>query len=122
MAAAMEQPTAWSSDSPRRSLDRPDAMMALRSGSLSDTQSEADRRNIPLDRVGIRGLRYPAVVAGPSGGCPTVATWSLTVGLRPEQRGVHMSRLVASLNAWDRRISKVGLERFLIVLAFARAR
>ena len=29
---------------------------------LSDTQSEQDERNIPIDRVGVKSLRFPVAV------------------------------------------------------------
>ena len=45
---------------------------------LSDTQSEKDERNIPIDRVGIKSLRFPVEVVERSGKVQsTVATAAL---------------------------------------------
>src|SRR5690606_8968528 len=65
---------------------------------MPDVQSSADTRHIPIQRVGIRGVRHPMLVAGPDGAAqPTVATWTLTVALPAEEKGTHMSRFVALL-------------------------
>jgi GTP cyclohydrolase I len=60
---------------------------------LTDTQSEPDHRGLPIDRVGIRGLRYPVTIDG----VPTVGTFAMTVDLPATQRGTHMSRFVEVL-------------------------
>ena len=47
---------------------------------LTDTQNEIDDRLIPINRVGIKGLRFPVEVREKDGGTQrTVATASLTV-------------------------------------------
>lgn len=94
-----------------------DGAVAYPPGNRNDVQGQPDWHNIPLDQVGVRELLYPARVMGPDGEQVTVAKWTLSVGLRAAQRGVHMSRLVEALNAWDRRITKTGLERFLFGLS-----
>ena len=49
---------------------------------LSDTQSEQDERNIPIDRVGVKSLRFPVAVREKSGEVQrTVATVALAVDL-----------------------------------------
>jgi len=68
---------------------------------MPDVQSSADTRQIPIQRVGIRGVRHPLLVAGPHGvAIPTVATWTLTVALPAEEKGTHMSRFVALLEKY----------------------
>lgn len=64
---------------------------------IPDVQSERDERNLAIDQVGIRGLRYPLSFAdgGPAQG--TVAQCSVYVALSGDQKGTHMSRLVALL-------------------------
>lgn len=66
---------------------------------LEDTQSERDRRDIAIHRVGVRGLRHPITVRNAIGGesQSTVASVSMSVYLPPEQRGTHMSRFVSIL-------------------------
>jgi GTP cyclohydrolase IB len=81
------------------------------SASLPDVQSQPDGRNIPLDRVGVKGLRWPVTVLDRARGTQsTVATVNLSVNLPHHFRGTHMSRFVEVLNeyrevAW---IDKIG--------------
>ncbi|AZV93161.1 GTP cyclohydrolase I FolE2 [Bordetella sp. J329] len=68
---------------------------------IPDVQSFADVRQIPIQRVGISGVRHPMVVADGSGAAhPTVAEWTLTVALPAEEKGTHMSRFVALLEKY----------------------
>jgi GTP cyclohydrolase I len=71
---------------------------------MPDVQSSADTRHMPIQRVGVRGVRHPMLVAR-SGeeALPTVARWELTVALPPEEKGTHMSRFVALLEAYRAR-------------------
>ena len=65
---------------------------------MPDVQSSLDTRQIAIQRVGIRGVRHPFVIATEDGeALPTIANWSLTVALPAEQKGTHMSRFVALL-------------------------
>ncbi len=65
---------------------------------LTDTQNEIDDRLIPIDRVGIKGLRFPVEVREEDGGTQrTVATAALTVDLPAHLKGTHMSRFVEAL-------------------------
>jgi GTP cyclohydrolase I len=65
---------------------------------MPDVQSSVDTRHLPIQRVGVRGVRHPMFVAGADGqAIPTVASWELTVALPPEEKGTHMSRFVALL-------------------------
>ena len=65
---------------------------------LKDTQSEADTRNISIDRVGVKGLRFPIQIQDKLNRIQsTVATVSLAVDLPEEFKGTHMSRFVEAL-------------------------
>lgn len=71
---------------------------------MPDVQSSIDTRHLPIQRVGVRGVRHPMLVAGPNGeALPTVANWELTVALPAEEKGTHMSRFVAQLEQYRRR-------------------
>src|SRR5690606_24518920 len=48
---------------------------------MPDVQSSPDTRQLAIDRVGVRGLRHPMMVATVDGPQPTVAQWELTVAL-----------------------------------------
>lgn len=66
---------------------------------LKDTQSERDNRNISIDRVGVKGLRFPIVVKDKENReQATVATVSLAVDLPEQFKGTHMSRFVEALH------------------------
>lgn len=67
---------------------------------LHDIQGQPDFRRIPLDRVGVRRLRYPLQVLDRRRGTQnTVATIALTADLPHHYRGTHMSRFIEALNA-----------------------
>ena len=65
---------------------------------IPDTQSERDERRLAIQRVGVKGVRYPLPlrVAGETQQVP--ALWNLDVALPAERKGTHMSRFVAWLN------------------------
>jgi GTP cyclohydrolase IB len=64
---------------------------------LPDTQSERDARHVAIQRVGIKGLRYPLALQVGGAVQQGAATWALDVALPAEQKGTHMSRFVAWL-------------------------
>jgi GTP cyclohydrolase IB len=67
---------------------------------LPDLQSSIDRRELAIDRVGIRGIRHPVLLATPSGAAqPTIATFDMFVRLPSQLKGTHMSRFVELLHA-----------------------
>lgn len=73
---------------------------------LVDIQSQADERNIPIDKVGVRNVKYPINVREKSGGSQrTVGTVSLTVDLPREFKGTHMSRFLEVLGNYSGDIS-----------------
>ena len=69
---------------------------------IPDTQSARDERHLAIQHVGVKGVRYPLQLRIGSTVSPTVARWSLDVALPAEQKGTHMSRFVAWLDALDR--------------------
>jgi GTP cyclohydrolase I len=65
---------------------------------MPDVQSTVDTRQIPIQRVGVKGVRHPLMVRTAGGEVqPTVGTWNLDVHLPAHQKGTHMSRFVALL-------------------------
>ena len=64
---------------------------------MPDVQSAPDHRQLAIDHVGIRGLRYPLPIADRDGVQTTVAQCAAYVALPAERKGTHMSRLVALL-------------------------
>ena len=68
---------------------------------ISDTQSERDERHLVIQRVGVKDVRYPLQLRVAGAVQPAVALWSLDVALPAENKGTHMSRFVAWLDALD---------------------
>ena len=67
---------------------------------LPDTQSLPDLRRMAIQKVGVKGLRYPVAVVGSAGIAQHVqATFDMYVGLPPDVKGTHMSRFVEVLEA-----------------------
>ncbi|MBL0147259.1 MAG: GTP cyclohydrolase I FolE2 [Ideonella sp.] len=65
---------------------------------IPDTQSERDERRLPIQRVGVKDVRWPLTLSVAGHAQPTVAMWDLDVALPAEKKGTHMSRFVAWLD------------------------
>ncbi len=61
---------------------------------LPDVQSGADRRNLAIQRVGVKSLTHPVLIASARGPLPSVASIDMFVGLAADRKGTHMSRFV----------------------------
>ena len=65
---------------------------------IPDVQSGSDERNLAIDQVGIRGLRYPLAFAdGDAPAQSTIGTFAVMVALPEDRKGTHMSRLIEML-------------------------
>ena len=82
---------------------------------MIDMQNQPDYRNIPIDKVGIKGLTYPVKVRDKKKGIQsTVAQISMYVDLPHQCKGTHMSRFVEILH---RNRTQVSLESLTTILA-----
>jgi GTP cyclohydrolase I len=73
---------------------------------MRDIQNQQDHRNIAIDKVGVKDIRYPITVLDKATKTQqTVAIINMYVNLPKDFKGAHMSRLVEILNEHDRRIS-----------------
>jgi GTP cyclohydrolase I len=73
---------------------------------IADVQGSEDLRRIPIDRVGIKGIRHPVRVRDRSQGEQhTIATFNMYVSLPENFKGTHMSRFVEILNNHEYEIS-----------------
>lgn len=61
---------------------------------IADVQSSVDKRNMPINQVGVKGLRLPLSIICAAGKQHTVADLTMTVSLPAEQKGTHMSRFI----------------------------
>lgn len=73
---------------------------------MPDIQKTRDPRNIPIDKVGVKNIRYPIVVRDRSKGPQsTVGTVNMYVDLPHHFKGTHMSRFLEVLNRYHGAIS-----------------
>lgn len=81
---------------------------------MRDVQSEADDRNLAIDRVGIRNISWPISVPDRENGVQeTVAEVSLSVSLPHDYRGTHMSRFIEVLSAQEKKVTFHNMEGLL---------
>ena len=67
---------------------------------MKDVQSMHDPRNIEIDRVGVKNVKYPITVLDKVNGFQnTVASINMYVSLPHNYKGTHMSRFLEVLNA-----------------------
>lgn len=81
---------------------------------LPDIQSLPDERKIPIDKVGVKGLRYPISVKDRQKGLQhTVGLFDLFVSLPHDFKGAHMSRFIEVLNEFR---GEISMEKFREIL------
>src|SRR3954465_4275377 len=84
---------------------------------LHDKQSERDHREIRIDKVGVRGLRFPVQVKDKAHAVQnTVATIGMFVDLPKEFKGTHMSRFIEVLNAHGNIVHVENIEEILYAM------
>jgi len=68
---------------------------------MQDIQNSPSCLSMPIDRVGVKNLRYPLVVRNKNNGVQhTVAQVDLYVDLPGKFKGTHMSRFIEALQEW----------------------
>ncbi|MBN1849548.1 MAG: GTP cyclohydrolase I FolE2 [Deltaproteobacteria bacterium] len=81
---------------------------------MEDIQNHKDHRNIDIDQVGVKGIRYPITVLDKNmGKQQTVAKINMYVNLPRYYKGTHMSRFVEILNEHSNRISLQNFSEIL---------
>ena len=84
---------------------------------LHDKQSERDTRELHINKVGVRGLRFPIQVRDKARVHQnTVAMIGMFVDLPKEFKGTHMSRFIEVLNAHGNVIHVENIEQILFAL------
>ena len=85
----------------------------LSPSTLPDVQSNVDTRQLPIQRVGIKGFRHPVVVGTAIGPQPSVATVDMGVGLPHHVKGTHMSRFIEVFQNHDKPLDLSSLHELL---------
>jgi len=83
---------------------------------LPDVQASADLRQMAIQHVGVKGLRYPLSLLGAAGTQATVAVFAMDVALPPDVKGTHMSRFVEVLEAQTEPLDLPGVLSMLGVM------
>jgi GTP cyclohydrolase I len=73
---------------------------------MPDVQGSPDARNVAINKVGVKGVRYPITLKQACGGDQqTVAMINLYVSLPKHKKGTHMSRFLEILNKHHKAIT-----------------
>ncbi len=82
---------------------------------MADMQQSRDTRNIAIDQVGIKNIRYPIVVQDKQNEKQHTVAWvNMYVDLPEQFKGTHMSRFIEVLNLYHGEISIENMEAILI--------
>lgn len=81
---------------------------------MRDVQNEADTRKIPLQKVGVRNVKYPVTVLDKTNKIQmTTATVDLYVNLPHDFKGTHMSRFIEIFHKYH---TDISMQHFLEML------
>lgn len=87
---------------------------------MPDIQNEKDTREIPLQKVGVKGVKYPIKVLDKKNKAQhTTATVDLFVNLPNHFKGTHMSRFIEIFHRYH---SDLSLNHFLAMLEEIRSK
>jgi GTP cyclohydrolase I len=87
---------------------------------MRDIQSEEDTRAIPLQKVGVKGVKYPVTVLDKSAAKQhTTASVDLFVNLPHNYKGTHMSRFIEVFHKYH---SDISMHHFLDMLEEMRTK
>lgn len=85
---------------------------------MIDLQNSVSIEQLYLDEVGIRNLKHPALVQHKDRSQqPTIANFSMAVGLNATKRGTHMSRFLEILNEKQWVLSIPCIQELLVITA-----
>ena len=85
---------------------------------MLDVQMMRDERRIPIQKVGVKGLRYPVTLRDKSEGLQhTTATVNLFADLPHDFKGTHMSRFI---EVFESHRTDLSMPRFMEMLAEIR--
>jgi len=84
---------------------------------MKDVQNSRDRRRIPIQKVGVKGLRYPIrLLDRRNKSQDTIAIVDMSVDLPHNFKGTHMSRFIEVLNMHHGRISPRHMKDILLAI------
>jgi len=87
---------------------------------LVDVQNSLPEAQIPIDKVGIKGLKYPVLVLDRQKGQQhTIAEFNLYVDLPAQFKGTHMSRFIEVLNEFK---DEIYIKNIMTILKKVRSK
>ncbi len=79
---------------------------------LPDIQNSVDSRKISIDQVGVTGIRLPITVLDREKGIQnTIGKFHITVDLRHNLKGTHMSRFIEEINNFKEGLSTKNIRK-----------
>ena len=81
----------------------------LKPSVMADVQSTRDERALPIEQVGIRGVRHPLTIRTKTGSFPSVGNFEMDVALPAHIKGTHMTRFMAILQQQDESIDSTSV-------------
>ena len=83
---------------------------------MPDVQSSGDTRNIVIQRVGVKSVTYPMLLATQAGVQPSVAVVDMYVSLPAHAKGTHMSRFLEVLEEFKAPLSAETLSTLMSIM------
>jgi GTP cyclohydrolase I len=83
---------------------------------LADIQSQPDMRNMRIDAVGVKGVRYPVSIRSRNRVMSTIGMLSMTVSLSASTKGTHMSRFIGLLEAQTEPLDQRRFQAMMIAM------
>ena len=81
---------------------------------MIDVQNRRDYRNVEIEKVGVKNIRYPITVLDKAKGVQhTVANVNMYVNLPHHFKGTHMSRFIEILNTYK---GEIAIKNFSHIL------
>lgn len=81
---------------------------------IRDIQKENNHPNIPINKVGVKNIKYPIVILDrEKKEQHTIASINLYVDLPKHYKGTHMSRFIEILNQYRGKITRAGIHQIL---------
>ena len=81
----------------------------LKASAMPDVQSNVDERALPIEQVGIRGVRHPLTIRSKTGNFPSVGQFEMDVALPAHVKGTHMSRFMSLLQKQDEPVDSTSV-------------
>jgi GTP cyclohydrolase I len=85
----------------------------LKASAMPDVQSTVDVRALPIEQVGIRGVRHPLTIRSKTGNFPTVGQFEMDVALPAHVKGTHMSRFMALLQKQEEAVDSTSVVKMV---------